>query len=215
MVLWDSHPLSLGATPKQVFIDGIPQIEKPFTVHKSQKLQTPPHTPDWSQEIKDAIKYQGLPPIVPHSGEAGGVLFTNIGHVWDLQGSGSSTKVTKFDSASGSNARGTAYFYGGKLVCSSFAFGGLNSPCPSRFQNEVMVVDLKGGSLAPGLISFGGNLGNIEIEQEPSTNDGVVDGTGPLIEAIDGISFQGRNELYVSANSSTFFVSHSRIHSID
>lgn len=34
IVLWDSDPLSVGATPLQVFIDGVPQFEKPFNLSK-------------------------------------------------------------------------------------------------------------------------------------------------------------------------------------
>ena len=69
-------------------------------------------------------------------------------------------------------------------------------------------IDLKGGSLAPGLTSYGSPLGLVEISLEPSTNDGVVldplvDGNLPsilgkdtaIIRAVDGLQFQGRNTL--------------------
>jgi hypothetical protein len=71
-------------------------------------------------------------------------------------------------------------------------------------------VDLHGGSLAPGLTSYGSPLGLVEIQLEPSTNDGVVldplvDGNLPSIlgkdtaivraSAVDGLQFNGRNTL--------------------
>ena len=72
------------------------------------------------------------------------------------------------------------------------------------------VVDLKGGSLAPGLTSYGSPLGLVEIRLEPSTNDvtvldPLVDGNLPsilgkdaaIIRAVDGLQFQGRNTLLV------------------
>ena len=44
-IIWDSHPLALGATPRQVYIDGIPQLEKPQELNKPSKFQTLPKTP--------------------------------------------------------------------------------------------------------------------------------------------------------------------------
>ena len=44
VVLWDSHPLQLGATPKQVWIDGIQQLEHPVVADKGEKLQEAPKT---------------------------------------------------------------------------------------------------------------------------------------------------------------------------
>jgi hypothetical protein len=72
---------------------------------------------------------------------------------------------------------------------------------------------LKGGVLAPGLTSFGAHLGLVEIRAEASTNDGaiydayagavpeVVGGDEGVIRAIDGLSFGGRDTLYVSSTS--------------
>jgi imidazolonepropionase-like amidohydrolase len=51
IVLWDSHPLSLGATPRQVFIDGIPQLDGTI-VEKSKVLQSAPKTPNFDKEAK-------------------------------------------------------------------------------------------------------------------------------------------------------------------
>ena len=42
IVIWDSHPLALGATPRQVYIDGIPQLENPQELTKLSKFQTLP-----------------------------------------------------------------------------------------------------------------------------------------------------------------------------
>lgn len=32
IIVYDSHPMALGATPLQVFIDGVPQIPSPHAV---------------------------------------------------------------------------------------------------------------------------------------------------------------------------------------
>ncbi|CAK5272083.1 unnamed protein product [Mycena citricolor] len=55
VVVWDSHPLTLGATPSQVFIDGIAQLEKPHVLVKPKSFQQVPVTPDFEKETKAAI----------------------------------------------------------------------------------------------------------------------------------------------------------------
>lgn len=52
IVVWDSDPLSVAATPVQVWIDGAPQFEKPIEL---KKPQTTPIEPDLSLQ-KDLIR---------------------------------------------------------------------------------------------------------------------------------------------------------------
>lgn len=94
-------------------------------------------------------------------------------------------------------------FQDGLLVCVS---DGITDCGSGPAVDEV--IDLKGGSLTPGLTSYGSPLGLVEISFEPSTNDGFVldslaDGNPPsilgkdttIIRAVDGLQFQGRNTL--------------------
>lgn len=83
--------------------------------------------------------------------------------------------------------------------------------CSDFAEGNVEIVDLEGGTIAPGLTSFGAPLGLTEIRLEPSTNDGRVDNPldGDLpsvlgdkaVRAQDGLMFGGRNLLYVSFSS--------------
>jgi hypothetical protein len=69
------------------------------------------------------------------------------------------------------------------------------------------VVDLRGGSIAPGLTTYGSPLGLEEIEAEASTNDGkvydpltqkipgIIGGPKSLTRAVDGLQFGGRSAL--------------------
>ncbi|KAG8958226.1 hypothetical protein FRC03_009340 [Tulasnella sp. 419] len=189
VVVWDSHPLALGATPRQVYIDGIPQLESPALLDKPSASQIAPTIPDRTKEAEDALKYDGLPPLKPTVSR--NVVFVNVNRIW-TRGNGSvESRISK---------TGVAHFIDGKLVCSSFDG---NLPCPPTFGADVKVIDLEGGSLAPGLTSFGGYLGVMEIEQEPSTNDGVVYSPfspqfsvlGDVARAADGLSFEGRSML--------------------
>jgi hypothetical protein len=78
----------------------------------------------------------------------------------------------------------------------------------SHFAEEVIdIIDLEGGTITPGLTSFGAPLGLVEIRLEPSTNDGRVhnplDDDLPAVlgdtvmRAQDGLMFGGQNLLYV------------------
>ena len=72
---------------------------------------------------------------------------------------------------------------------------------------SIPVVDLEGGSLSPGLTTYGAPIGLEEINLEPSTRAGVVPdpllgsvpkvvgGDGALIRAVDGLQFGGRDAL--------------------
>ncbi|KAH7091723.1 composite domain of metallo-dependent hydrolase [Auriculariales sp. MPI-PUGE-AT-0066] len=76
IVLWDSHPLQVGATPRQVFIDGIPQLKNPHAI-ATTKPQQAPSPPNWDQEAAAVLEYQGTPPLAPR--RAASVAFVNVG----------------------------------------------------------------------------------------------------------------------------------------
>ncbi|THU96122.1 hypothetical protein K435DRAFT_966103 [Dendrothele bispora CBS 962.96] len=88
LVLWDTHPLALGATPVQVWIDQIPQLpfaSDPFAhtdstgtssasdpedngqphviTNKPSRFQELPKVPDWTKERKEVVKWDGEPPL--------------------------------------------------------------------------------------------------------------------------------------------------------
>ena len=201
IVIWDSHPLALGATPQQVYIDGIAQLDKPQVLSKPSKLQTLPKTPNWDKEAEESVRWDGVPPLIGKHGATIGKTTRIIGvkSVWRYGVKGHIEPL--FDDSEGEGR--SVLFQDGLLVCVSDRTS--NSSC-GRPEDEV--VDLKGGSLAPGLTSYGSQLGLVEISLEPSTNDGVVldplvDGNLPsilgkdnaIIRAVDGLQFQGRNTL--------------------
>lgn len=159
---------------------------------KPEEFQKLPKTPDWDYELRETIKYRGLPPLKGHRYRR--VAFTHIGSIWDRSDSGDLSEVVLEESD------GVMMFVDGELSCSSIRGG---DSCPATFDDDVTVVDLEGGCLCPGLTSFGGLLGVSEIEMEPSTNDGSVYGpfdrefaaVGDLVRAADGLSFEGRDML--------------------
>jgi hypothetical protein len=194
IVLWDSHPLTLGATPKQVWIDGIPQIDDPKTVGgKGEAWQRAPLTPDWSKEIKKTLDYDGLPPLEADSGkrvQGEKVVFGNVCEVWMRDSTAGAKGVknvlggVKREGASAwerERKNSTIVLINGKIICVSpppsspvvFATSTdcLSSLSPSETHT---LIDLKCGSLSIGLTTWGSALGLAEIEAEGSTTDGPV-----------------------------------------
>ncbi|TFY72584.1 hypothetical protein EVG20_g397 [Dentipellis fragilis] len=167
LIIWDSHPLALGATPSQVFIDGIVQLKSPIVIHKAEAFQDLPETPDFDEEAAQAIEYEGLPPLLPSRSDADVVLFTNVKNIV-LPQAGRTSLAEAYTAEAGELGvavvtNGSLSCYGVQSACSDFADG-----------VRVKVVDLRGGAISPGLLSYGSPLGLEEISQEPSTRDGSV-----------------------------------------
>lgn len=212
IVLWDSHPLSLGATPTQVFIDGILQLPHAHVAPKPAAHQHAPTSPDFSREASEAVKYEGLPPLEPTRRE-GVVVFTNVSSFWTKDAaSGALVDVFAPRSTSADTAR-TVVVSQGRVVCAERGAAScatyLSSPGA-----DTEVLDLQGGAIQPGLVSYGASLGLAEIAMEPSTGDGpVIDPLDPhqppllgnagyVARAADGLQFGTRNALYVHASES-------------
>ncbi|KAF8973204.1 carbohydrate esterase family 9 protein [Flammula alnicola] len=198
IVLWDSHPLVLGAAPKQVFIDGIVQIKEPKISKKPATFQQAPQTPDFSKEVEETLEYDGLPPLETKKSDADVVVFTNVHHIFLRQGSG----IKEVFSTSEAGAGSIVVVESGKVVCI-----GVSPTCPSaQYGTNVQRIDLEGGSISPSLISFGSHLALHHIDGEASTNDGNIHdpltsdppsvlGKGSIIHAVDGLQFATRDAL--------------------
>lgn len=204
-MFWDSHPLSLGATPTQVIIDGIPQLTSPYTVEKPSSYQDVPRTPDFDREAADAVKFEGLPPLAPAESTANLVVFTNVSNVWvkDNDGEGVIDLYDFFDSRDFVDGESVVVVEQGRVICS-----GPSSTCSSyMLRSDIPMIDLEGGALQPGLVSHGSALGLQEIAMESSTTDGeiydpllsdvpsVAGGARYLPRAVDGLQYGTRDAL--------------------
>ncbi|KIK69905.1 hypothetical protein GYMLUDRAFT_187332 [Collybiopsis luxurians FD-317 M1] len=217
LVIWDSHPLALGATPAQVYIDGIPQINNSYPLSKPVMFQVPPQTPNWDKETADTIKWEGLPPLdSSRNKERKKLRLTGVKSYWSIEtGEGLQDEMEVkmlFEEtriATDTSQNWTVLIENGKISCYELEsrFSSSQCQCCSGFSAENFeVLDLEGGSLSPGLTTFGSPLGLVEIRLEPTTNDGDVqdpfvasipDILGPetIIRAVDGLQFGGRNTL--------------------
>ena len=209
--MFDSHPLALGATPKQVYIDGIPQLESPFVVKKPKSLQKAPKVPNFDKEAEDAIKYEGLPPLLNKKKRlTGDVLFTNVTSVYTADDSGVTHSRLFSARVDGKVFFPSVLVQNGRVTC----MGRCTQENFTTSAENTAVIDLEGGALGPGLVSFGAPLGLEEIQAEKSTNDGTMidplavmtpkildDGEGGVIRAVDGLAFMGRDTLWVMSLS--------------
>ncbi|KAJ7164022.1 carbohydrate esterase family 9 protein [Mycena crocata] len=195
LVIWDSHPLALGATPKQVLIDGIPQLTSPYVLEKPETFQRSPPVPNFDKEAKEAVEYDGLPPLTPTTITSQPVVFINVRSVFAHGAAG----VEEQFSVPDSSTLGTVVAENGRIIC--------NGVCAMDVANAT-VIDLHSGSISPGLVSFGSPLGLEHIAAEDSTVDGpvydplspngvpaIVGGDGAIIRAMDGLMFQTRDAL--------------------
>lgn len=211
----------MGATPKQVWIDGIAQLESPYSSEKPASFQKPPVTPNFDKETYEAIKHEGLPPLKLQSSKSEIVIFTNVSNIFVR----SKDTIHELFSGSADKSR-TVVVKDGVMVCD-----GSDPSCDKGYKTAgAEYVNLEAGSLSwvislisyarsethhtysPGLLSFGSPLAIDEIEQESSSWDGpvydlldndapdILDGT--VIRAADGLQFQTRDALYVASSQS-------------
>ena len=202
IVVWDSHPLSLGATPKQVFIDGIAQFDRPHIMTKSIPTLKAPRTPDFNREAAEAIEYEGLPPLQQKKLTSQAILFTNLTNAWIRKGSKVHAVFENLASVKDRAKHGVVGVEGGKVICITA------KKCEHFKSLAHRVIDLEGGAIQPGLVTYGSDLGLQEIAMEKSTVDGPVFdplaqaipkvlGEGTIIRAVDGLQYQSRDALWV------------------
>ena len=212
IVLWDSHPLRLGATPVNVWIDGILQIPVPSKTDgeenhvevskgKGNEWMQLPETPNWDKERKVALRWDGLPPLEGRISSTK-VVFTNIKEVWKRSWNGDIERAFPSESFAAQHLRlGTVIVEEGRVTC-------IGVHCSDSSGNATEI-DLHGGTISPGLMSYGSPLGLEEIASELSTSDGVsydafrtnvpkiLDDVGGVVRAMDALMFSTRNALSV------------------
>jgi len=176
-------------------------LENPHGLVKPEQYQSYPKVPNFDKEAEEAVKYEGLPPLNPTK-PSKGVIFINVKYVYVRHHNSGEVVLRKVSDGT----HGIVVVRDGKVACA-----GSNSQCGvMRTEMEgVPIVDLEGGSIAPGLLSYGAPLGLEEIRTEASTRDGVapaplvgsvpslVGGDKYLAQAIDGLRFETRDALSV------------------
>jgi len=131
----------LGATPTQVFIDGITQLDEPQSIKKPPKAQRIPKPPDFRQEAEEAVKHNGLPPLEMIRSYSDMVVFRHVNAVFLRN----DNKIEEVFSASKMGEAGVVVTQRGKITC----YGSqVECSLDASGTNVFRHVDLKGGSIS-------------------------------------------------------------------
>lgn len=215
VVMWDSHPLQLGATPIKVWIDGIVQIPVPPKSKKEENKEVVvgkgkegsewkevPVVPNWDKERQDLIKWEGLPPLQGKK-QKDKVVFNNVKTIWARRSGGIVELTTESTTHPRKDGLYTVVAKNGKIVdiCDQPPYACVEAQHPD------FSVDLRSGSISPGLMTFGSPLGLEEVAGEASTGDGepfdaftgnipnILHDVGGIVRAMDALMFGTRNAL--------------------
>ncbi len=208
VVVWDSYPLTLGATPVQTYVDGIPQIDSPVVVAKGEELQEVVPERDVKKEAALALKYRGDPPLSAPM-QAKNVVFQGVDSLYMRGDNQANVEETAF-AMSADGKRASVIIEDGEIKCAGH-------DCVAAQGLDFEIIDLKGGSLSTGLTTYGSQLGLLEIRGEASTADGkTFDGLstqsplvdGMVVKGSDGAIFDGKDQLIAYANGVTRGVAH-------
>ena len=162
VVVWDSFPLVLGATPKQTYIDGIPQIVEPHTNPKPEEAQEVFEEGKWDEQIAVTLATRGEPDLSPKK-SAKTVIFEGVATLYLPLSA--HYNAYGLDATRNETGNGIVVVSDGKIQCVG--------ACVVERSPDMEIIDLKGGSIAPGHISVGSYMGLMEIRQETETWDGV------------------------------------------
>ncbi|CAO2649825.1 Nn.00g011170.m01.CDS01 [Neocucurbitaria sp. VM-36] len=188
LVVWDSDPLSVGATPVQVWIDGAKQFESPI---KLKKPVLPPVVPDvqLAKEL-ESVDVEGT------------VVFTGLSRVHHHA----------FADHEQDDRAINAIVSNGALTCVGHCaseLAGLTS-----VGNPPKKMELTNGYLTAPLTAFGTALGLQEIDAESDTHDGPPPTDGVAF-ALDGVSFGGKQLAAAYAHGVTNAISAPILDGID
>lgn len=160
LVIWDDHPLQVGATPSEVFIDGRSALHESKSsdklthkaIRSSESHEAPviraSISPDQKEDICGRVQE-------PHSK----VLFTGIQEI-----------LIDTPTYLVQNAKNlTLLVEDGQITCFDERSACISS---SGSEDGLTQVELNNGYITPGLVAFGNNIGIQSIPSESSTGDG-------------------------------------------
>jgi hypothetical protein len=148
LVVWPSHPLALGATPLQVYIDQIPQIEFAFPTKKkgSENDQSPPRSANYSQSFIDSFTpYKGLSPpkLSIESTSPRSIAFRNVKEIWVKDEMTGRVKDLIAENGFLPGQTSDLLVRDGRIEC-------VGSSClEGSLRQDVQILDLKGGVILP------------------------------------------------------------------
>ena len=175
IVVWDAHPLSVGATPRQVFIDGVATLD-PLRVKEAMDDQAPETTAEARRRrneeprMRATIAEDAKQDVCRRAGEMDQRFVVTGIHSSFLDRYPELASVAKENQA---RENMTLVISGGRVDCL-----GSSSVCRSQVaaasKSGAVSLSLSDGYLAPGLTAVTATLGLQEILLEDSTGNGEV-----------------------------------------
>jgi imidazolonepropionase-like amidohydrolase len=167
LVVWDSHPLSVGATALQVYIDGRPtldpkKVEDSLSTKASESTRTS-SAPSMRKILQPDVKEKLCRNVENSKNKItiSGIKKSYLNDILSLEtDSGPSTIVID----------------GGKIICFDS-----QKKC-SAVSSDGIVISLENGYVLPGLIATSVGFGLAEIETIPGSSDGDI---GSKSETLD------------------------------
>ncbi|OJD40452.1 carbohydrate esterase family 9 protein [Diplodia corticola] len=163
VVVWDSDPLSLGAAPAQIWIDGTAQYEHPYLLNKTHvDPPKPNHEFTMTTEEEDI--------------ESGNVVFTGVSEIL----------MPGFEHAALSEdaANNVVIVTNGEITC----VGSCHEELQAASSQKTKTVSLTNGHLTPPFTLLGSDLGLSEIAAERDTQDGNNSPDTYFSRAVDGLA---------------------------
>ncbi|RAH69774.1 amidohydrolase [Aspergillus aculeatinus CBS 121060] len=170
LVVWDDHPLQVGATPVEVFIDGRAVLESPALLSIQDNKVAAQAAPAVRSSVATAERDRVCAPVRDQASHAN-ILFTGIQHVL--------LNSTTNPHTEAAHDR-VLLLTNGQIACLD-----TKSTCLAQTTSESLTqIDLQNGYITPGLVAFGNKLGIEDIASEPSTGAGkdVKGAADPLNE---------------------------------
>ncbi|KAL3478475.1 hypothetical protein BJX99DRAFT_269153 [Aspergillus californicus] len=172
LVIWDDHPLQVGATPVEVFIDGRPLLQEDTNVtalapSNSARQPAPAMRPfvDGDRQNDVCARIQG---------SQGRVVFTGIRKA-----------LIESPVVEDEEEDLVLVVEGNQVSCL-----GAKSSCVAQTSGENLTeITLENGYITPGLVAFGNNLGIQAISSEGSTGDGSAGSSGPQLNEQRDVHF--------------------------
>jgi imidazolonepropionase-like amidohydrolase len=160
IVIWDKHPLVVGARPTQVFIEGVLEVSNPLPPNTLPSVEPP----NFNENLID-VSPDTITCVFGSAGQNISTYAIQGVTVWTMQ---TQTPITS----------ATILVQNGIVTC----IGTCTIPAGTY------TFTLVGGVVIPGAISSYTDVGVSEVEQEGESQDGFVSGTDNSdIRAADGI----------------------------
>ncbi|KAI0598436.1 hypothetical protein F4775DRAFT_555539 [Biscogniauxia sp. FL1348] len=178
IVVWDSDPLSIGAAPVQVWIDGTAQFESPFELNKpiTAPIEAAPPAPATADE-----------PIPERN-----VIFTGVSRSFVSTG-------LKQDGPKNENL--TVAISEGKITCIGTCAEELNIASKAGAK----IISLQNGYVTKPFTVFGSLVGLNAIDAESDTDNGAA--TEVFSRGVDGLAFDTKKLHYAYKYGTTRAIS--------